>query len=235
MYISPDIFEFLLIIILIIYVIYLQIQLTKKNSILKSVYEKIDRPDSKLRKEDIVQFLENIKNPNFSGTVTKDKLLDKKVRDFIFENEQEVNLFLHYTPSQSIANKILDEGFKFVNSFYKTAEYIYNDELYLVHRHHEHKQFGNFVLVICISKELYKHYTNELNKTKTKNISVEQLLTESPTYKDENSEEVYTLPKQFIKGYFNYTNGAIVKNRNFNSGYTSQRFDENLKNIVQNL
>lgn len=234
MYVSPDILEFILIIILIIYVIYLQIQLTKKNNILNSVYEKIERPNSKLKKEDIILFLENLKKPNSSDAGTKDKLLDKKVRDFIFENDQEVNLFLHYTPSEKIAHQIIDEGFKFANSFYKTAEYIYNDDLYLVNRHHEHKQFGNYVVVICISKEIYKHYTEELNKTKLKNISVEQLLTEIPPHSDENSEEIYTLPKQFIKGYFNYTTGEIIDNPDYNFNYRSDKFKNNLTVLKEN-
>ncbi len=232
MYISQTILILFIFVVLFVYVIYLHIQLTKKNIILKSVYKKINKPNSKLSEEDIVQFLENIKNPNFSGTVTKDKLLDKKIREFLFEDEQEVNLFLHYTPSKEIADKILSEGFQFVNSFYKTAEYIYNDELYLVHRHHEHKQFGDFVIVICIAKKTYKYYTQELNNLKIKNISVEQLLTESAPYIDENSEEVYILPKQFVKGYFNYTNAIIVRNSSFNSNYSSKHFENNLRKIT---
>lgn len=231
MEISTDTLEVFLFILLFGYIIYLQLQLTKKNNILKSVYDKIDKPNSKLKKDDIIRFLENIKNPNYSGVVTKDKLLDKKISGFLFDNESEVNLFLHYTTSEKTAKKIINEGFKFVNSFYKTAEYIYNDELYLVHRHHEHKQFGNYVIVICISKDLYKHYTQEINKLSSKNIAVEQILTETPSYLDENSEEVYILPKQYIKGYFNYTNGTITQNPDFNFNYTSEIFKTNLENL----
>lgn len=234
MEISTDTLEVFLFILLFAYIIYLQLQLTRKNNILKSVYEKIDKPNSKLKKDDIIRFLENIKNPNYSGVVTKDKLLDKKVNDFLFNNEAEVNLFLHYTTSEQVAKKIITEGFKFVNSFYKTAEYIYNDELYLVHRHHEHKQFGNYVIVICISKELYKYYTKEINKINPKNIAVEQILTEIPPHLDENSEEVYILPKQYIKGYFNYTSGSIIKNPDYNFKYDSEIFKENLKKLNTN-
>lgn len=232
MEISADTLEFLLILLLFAYVVYLQLQLTKKNNILKSVYEKIDKPNSKLNKDDIIRFLENIKNPDYSGVVTKDKFLDKKVSSFLFDNESEVNLFLHYTTSENVAETILRNGFKFVNSFYKTAEYIYNDELYLIHRHHEHKQFGAYVIVICISKELFRKYTSELNKIKSKNIAVEQLLTETPPSLDENAEEVYTLPKQFIKGYFNYTDGEIVRNPDFDANYNSDSFKNNLQKLV---
>lgn len=225
--------EFLVILVLFIYIFYLHIQLAKKNILLKSFYDKIEKPDSKLAKKDILLFLENLKNPQFSGIVTKDKLLDKKISNFLFENDKEIKLFLHYTSRKDVANKILQDGFKFVNSFYKTAEYIYNDELYLVHRHHEHKQYGHFVIVICIFKDTYEKYSNELGKLKAKNISVEQVLTEIPPYTDENSDEVYLLPKQFIKGYFDYTDGTVTENPEFNSNYYSPIFEENLKKLSQ--
>ena len=164
--------EYILIFFLFIYIIYLQLQIAKKNNLLKSFYAKVDKPESKLEKKDIIRFLENIKNPEFSGVVTKDRLLDKKIRNFLFENDDDIKLFLHYTASEDVANKILKEGFHFVNSFYKTAEYIYNDELYLVHRHHEHKQFGKYVILICISKDIYNRSSNKLSNIKSKNIAV---------------------------------------------------------------
>ncbi|MBU8891382.1 MAG: hypothetical protein KOO66_01285 [Bacteroidales bacterium] len=223
--------EYILIFFLFIYIIYLQLQIARKNNLLKSFYDKVDKPDSKLEKKDIIRFLENIKNPEFSGIVTKDRLLDKKIRNFLFENDDNIKLFLHYTASEDVANKILKEGFHFVNSFYKTAEYIYNDELYLVHRHHEHKQFGKYVILICISKDIYTRYSNELSNLKAKNIAVEQILTETPPYVDENSDEIYTFPKQFIKGYFNYMEGTIVKNPEFDFNYISEVFNENMDKL----
>ncbi|MCK5168536.1 MAG: hypothetical protein KAQ75_01550 [Bacteroidales bacterium] len=226
-------FELLLIIALFGYIIYLQLKIIRKNSLLKSCFAKIEITDSKLNKKDIIRFLENIKNPDYTRVVTKDKILDKKIHNFIFENETEIKLFLHYTTYENIAKKILTEGFKFVNSFYKTAEHIYNDELYLIQRHHEHKQFGDYVIVICISKNIFSHYSEELNNIKSKNIAVEQILTEIQPTTDENNELLYTLPKQFVKGYFNYKEGGIMRNPDFNPYYHSDVFDENLKNILE--
>jgi hypothetical protein len=223
--------ELLIIILLFIYIIYLHMQIAKKNSILKTFYDKVEKPGSKLEKRDIISFLENLKDPDYPGIVTKDKLLDNRVSNFLFENDKKIKLFLHYTPQQDVANKILKEGFKFVNSFYKTAEYIYNDDLYLVHRHHEHKQYGKYVIVICISKEIYDYYSNVLSKLRAKNISVEQILTKTPSYKDENMDDIYTFPKQFIKGYFNYTDGSITPNPDFDLSYHSEVFNENIKKL----
>ncbi len=223
--------EFLIILVLFIYITYLHLQLSKKNFIIRSYLNKLGKENQPTNKHDIISFLERLKDPEYKGVVTKDKLLDRKFGDFLFENDQQIKLFLHYTAKESVANTILNEGFKFVNSFYKTAEYIYNDELYLIHRHHEHKQYGNYVIVICISKEKYNYYSEELNKKRAKNIAVEQLLTEKEPYTDENSDEVYIFPKQFIKGYFNYMDGTIVKNPAFNFNYHSPKFDENLNKI----
>lgn len=223
--------EFLIIVLLFIYIIFLQLQLSKKNFLIKTYLEKFSKSEQNLAKQDIIRFLENLRNPGYSGTVTKDKMLDKKFSSFLFENDTEIKLFLHYTPKESIAKKILSEGFRFVNSFYKTAEYIYNDELYLIHRHHEHKQYGQYVIVICISKDTYNHYSDELARRKAKNISVEQILTEDNPYIDENSDEIYIFPKQFIKGYFNYMEGTIVENPEFDYKYHSPIFDRNLKKL----
>lgn len=223
--------ELVIIFLLFIYVIYLHLRLVKKNSLLKTFYDKVEKPGSKLEKKDIIRFLGNVKKSNDHEIITKDKLFDNKVSNFLFENDKNTKLFVHYTPRQDVATKILKEGFKFVNSFYKTAEYIYNDDLYLVHRHHEHKQYGNYVIVICISKDTYDHYSNELGKLRAKNISVEQILTKTSSYKDENSDDIYTCPKQFIKGYFNYTNGTITPNPEFNLSYQSKIFDENIEKL----
>ena len=48
---------------------------------------------------------------------------------------------------------------------------------------------------------------------------------------DENSDEIYTLPKQFIKGYFNYMEGTIIKNPDFDFNYMPPQFEENLKKL----
>ena len=127
--------ELLIIFLLFLYVIYLHLQLVRKKSLLKTFYDKVDKPESKLKKKDIISFFEkqfdkmiNLKS-DYQKIITKDKLFDNKVSNFLFENDKKTKLFVHYTPKQDVANKILKEGFKFVNSFYKTAEYIYNDDL----------------------------------------------------------------------------------------------------------
>jgi len=224
-------FEFLVILVLFIYITYLHIQLSKKNFIIKTYIDKFDKGIDPASKKDLIGLLENLRAPHYNGAVSKDKLLNKRFSQFLFENDDKIKLFLHYTAKQSVAKKILKEGFKFLNSFYKTAVNIYNDELYLVHRHHEHKQYGQYVIVICISKDMYNHYSEELNKKHAKNIAVEQILTERGVEMDDEGEELYVLPKQFIKGYFNYMDGTLEENPEFDYNYHSDIFEENLKKI----
>lgn len=224
-------FEFLVILVLLIYITYLHLQLSKKNFIIKTYIDKYHEGSNSSEKKDLISLLEDLKNPHYSGVVSKDKMLNKKFRQFLFEDDDKTKLFLHYTAKQDVAKKILEEGFIFVNSFYKTAVSIYNDELYLVHRHHEHKQYGHYVIVICISKDMYNHYSIELNKRHAKNIAVEQILTEHPIKKDDEGEELYILPQQFVKGYFNYMDGTMEENPEFDYNYHSDIFEKNLKKI----
>ncbi|MGC9375720.1 MAG: hypothetical protein ACP5DQ_11850 [Bacteroidales bacterium] len=223
--------EFLIILVLFIYITYLHIQLSKKNFLIKSYLQKKGISDEEMDKNDILQILEHLRNPQHKKVVTKDKMLDRQFSHFLFEDYEHIKLFIHYTAKKNTAEKIIHEGFHFVNSFYKTAEHIHNDELFLIHRHHEHKQYGHYVIVICISKKIYNQYSEALFKIKASNIAVEQILTEKAPSMDENSDEIYTLPKQFIKGYFNYMEGTIEKNPDFNYNYHSPKFEENLMKL----
>jgi hypothetical protein len=219
-------FELFIIILLLIYILYLQLRLAKKNHIIESYIARIQK-----KEEDWSKIGVSSTDLGFNKKVIKDQFMNDDIYNFLFADNKEVKLYLHYTRTKVVANEILSDGFKFVNSFYKTAELVFNDKLYLMHRHNEHKQFGEFVIVISISKKNFNHYTQELSKLKAKNIAVEQILTEVPHQTDENGEEIFTSPKQFIKGYFNYTTGSIVTNPYYNPDYLSPKFEENLSKL----
>ncbi|OFX27022.1 MAG: hypothetical protein A2041_10975 [Bacteroidetes bacterium GWA2_31_9b] len=219
-------YELYLIIALLLYILYLHLKLVKKDSIISSHFELLQSQKLDWKKTEMPNYFDN-----FDKKTSKDKFLNDDIYSFLFADNEDVKIYLHYTRTERIAKDILVEGFKFVNSFYKTAELVFNDKLYLVHRHNEHKQYGEFVIVISISKKTFNHYTQELSKLQAKNIAVEQILTEVLPYIDENSEEVFTCPKQFIKGYFNYVDGSIIKNSNYNTNYNSISFEENLNKL----
>jgi hypothetical protein len=219
-------FELIIIILLLVYILFLQLRLAKKNHIIESYLLNLHKKQEDWSRNEYQSITEN-----FGKKSIKDKFLNDDIYNFLFGDNEEVKIYLHYTREKNVANEILSEGFKFVNSFYKTAELVFNDKLYLMHRHNEHKQFGEYVIVISISKKNFNHFTQELSKLQAKNIAVEQILTETPHQLDDNGEEIYTSPRQFIKGYFNYLNGSIVTNPYYNPDYLSPKFDENLSKL----
>jgi hypothetical protein len=151
--------------------------------------------------------------------------------DFIFSTKG-TKTFMHYTAYQSDADSIVSGGFQFVTSFYKTAEEVRNDMTDLAYKHNRLSAYGKFVVVISIDKELYRHFLDETLKISSYDVFVEQILTEKPPFLNEDSDMIYTLHHKFIKGYFDYQTGKIVKNPDFNPSYCSGFFEKNLKKLI---
>ncbi|MCF6365935.1 MAG: immunity 53 family protein [Bacteroidales bacterium] len=153
-----------------------------------------------------------------------DMFLNPDIQNFIFENEKNELIFLHYTSEKETADKILKEGFRYQTSFDKTTTLIKNDKIDINYNHLIRKPFGKFVVVISIQKKLHSKYNQLVNNAGKKELKVEEVLSEKPVYEDEFNEKTYTLHHKFIKGYINYSSGQIVKNAEFNSGFDSDLF-----------
>ena len=222
--------ELIIILILFIYIAFLHYQLMKKNLFLKSIVEKLARLDKSWNKDTILSFLRKLQNIGTESMMKEDKILHDSILDFLIENRN-CRTFVHYTKGSNTAQKIVEEGFRFAISFHKTAEPISTDQIDLIYKHNLHKYFGNYIIVICISRDIYKYYENELNKIDQTNMNVEQILTESHPELDENQDEIYILPKQYVKGYLNYESGEIFRNPDFKPDYDSQLFKKNLQKV----
>jgi hypothetical protein len=148
--------------------------------------------------------------------------------DFILENEKDLKIYIHYTKEESDAKNIIQNGFKFAESFYKTALPVSKDELDLVIKHNSRKFFGEYLIVICISTDIVNFYSMELEKAHIKNLYFENVLTETPPSLNDNSDLVYQLPYQFIKGYINHRTGEIFRNPGFDPWYNSSGFMKNI-------
>ncbi len=162
--------------------------------------------------------------------VKDDFFFDSDIQEFIFEKEEDTIVFAHYTHKKKIAENILKIGLEYTYAFDKTATKIKNNPVELSYNHYVRKQFGENIIIICISKKLYEHYLDRINKSGSTILRVEEILTEKAKFLNEESEEVYTLHHKFIKGYVNYKNNEIVKNPDFNPFYDSKKF---LKNITK--
>jgi hypothetical protein len=150
---------------------------------------------------------------------------------FLFSNDNDSKIFVHYTKEESVAKKILEDGFIFVDSFEKTVEQVINDSVDLTYKHNIRKYYGKYIIVICISNDIYNRYDQELKDLDMTNIQVEQVLTEIPSCFNDNKDEVFTLSKRFIKGFVNYETGETWFNPIFNPYFSSPAFNENLKRV----
>lgn len=106
---------------------------------------------------------------------------------------------------------------------------IYEDKDGFLYKHSRHKQFGKYTVIITISKKVYEQYNEIINQSGKADVLIEQILTEKEPELDDNHEPVYTLPRQFVKGYINYEKGEIIHNPDFNYHFDSDKFKKNLQ------
>jgi len=174
--------------------------------------------------------LYQIKRHHFSYTMTDN------IANLIHEDHYRFRTYFHYTPKESNAEKICSQGFKYINSFYKTAEEIDNDWSYDAFLHYRQRYFGDFIMVIKIPKECTKwreELINEIgikNWPPTENILSDILLTED----NELNHLNYILPCRFIKGFFNYKTGQLFDNPNFDPHLTKEDLRERIKRLTLN-
>jgi hypothetical protein len=220
--------ELVLIISLLVYIGILHYQLHKKNSFIESVLQRQFNTEDIIAKQGVDEFVRKYRSQNTDLNHKQNKLFEYDIQNFILENEKDEILYVHYTKDQDVAQRITEEGFRFADSFYKTAEPIVNDKLDFIYKHYLRKHYGNFVVVIAISKKIYNYYLEEIGKS-NKVVNVEHIISNKCKHLNENEDEVYLLPKEFIKGYINAETGDIYRNFSFNPYFDSQNFKKNLK------
>lgn len=153
--------------------------------------------------EHVLNLLEKLRLLSTETVSKRDKLFDEAVMKFLFANEKDSKIFVHYTKDINVAKKIFEEGFKFADSFEKTAEQIINDSVDLTYKHNIRKYYGKYIIVICISNNIYNYYDEEIKLISKQNMQVEQVLTDIAPCFNDNMDEVFTLSNHYIKGYVN--------------------------------
>jgi len=208
---------FLLIVILILagYIAYLHTKLIKRDLQFESLLKKMVVSES----------------PTKYDELRSEKILDEDVMKFMLEYEDRAKIYLHYTKFKSDAENILKEGFRFAESFYKTAFSVTSDRLDLLVKHNSKRYYGDYVIVICISDRIIKYYNDEIAKAGIKNCNYENILTERPPEKNDNADTVYVLPSKYIKGIINHRTGEIIKNPDFDPDYSSPWFEINIEKM----
>lgn len=216
------------IVVLLGYIVFLHIQLSKKNIFIESTVKKLSGIEKNRSMDEMMLFLQKIQNLTQYSSFITGKLFEESTINFILENEKDMKSYMHYTKDEADAKSILQDGFKFADSFYKTALPVSKDRLDMIIKHNRQKFFGEYLIIICISNDIVNYYSLELEKAGIKNYSFENILTESPPSINDNSDLVYQLSPQYIKGFINHRTGEIVRNPGFDPWYNSPGFMRNI-------
>ncbi len=221
----------ILIVLLLGYIIYMNILLTKKNLFIESTLKRLSGIDKSWSAEDMNRFMKEIRKVQNYSSFFNDKLFDERPLKFLLENKQDTKIYIHYTKEEAVAKRILNDGFLYADSFYKTALPVTNDKLDLLIKHNTRKSFGNYLMIICLSDKIIERYSAELDKYGLNGVVVENILTESDTSINENGDIVYLLPNRFIKGFINHQTGEITSNPSFDPTYDSPVFTKNIESL----
>ncbi|MDD3569196.1 MAG: hypothetical protein PHT92_12420 [Bacteroidales bacterium] len=222
--------ELAIILLLIAYIAYLHFKLKQKENRIDSLLNQQLSLQNFSSREEIDFLIDRLKSFPYETLLKPNKLLDGEVQNFLFSNLDNEELFVHYTRDQEVADTICREGFQFADSFYKTAEPITNDKLDLVYKHNLRKQFGSIIVVLAFSKDIYNKYTQIISNVKAV-VNVEQIFSTLLPELNDNLDEVYLLPAQFVKGYINIETGEIVPNLNFKPTFDSPDFEKNIREL----
>jgi hypothetical protein len=211
------------------YIVFLHLQLSKKNIFIESTVKKLSGIEKSRSMEEMMEFLTEIQKIAQFRSYFPDKILQENIINFIAENEKELKIYIHYTKKEDDARDITQNGFKFAESFYKTALPVTKDKLDLVIKHNSRKFFGDYLIIIGIANDIVNFYSMELEKSSIKDLFFENVLTEFLPVRNDNSDTVYQLSPRYIKGYINYRTGEIYKNSAFDPWYNSPQFAKNIE------
>ena len=161
-------------------------------------------------------------------TDNSDNILD--LSHFIGKDDR-LMTYLHCLNSVELAEEIMKNGFNFENHLLNTTDLVSPDDLVEVtYFMNIRKAYGNITLIVQINNELVQSINAQLIQTRS---HFSEALTKTAPRNGPNELFVYTLPEQFIMGYFNNIESLGVKNPNFDPYYFSKRFEENIQMILK--
>jgi hypothetical protein len=138
--------------------------------------------------------------------------------------------YLHNTRSEEVAQNILKEGFIFEKYLENTTDLVSGIHLVEIKYFKQiRRSYGDYSIVIEISKKTVEEFSNRLNGTP---YHFTEVLSKYKPLLSQDGEPVYTLPEQFVKGYFNQLVGIAVNNPVFDPYYISPSFEENYTYLI---
>lgn len=136
-----------------------------------------------------------------------------------------ISKFIHQTPTQELAERIINEGLGFENHLMHTTDQISGFDLvelnyFLMIR----RNYGQFTIVIIIADELINYLIQIIKDT---NIHYSEILSKTLPMCNSEGTPIYILPEQFIKGYFNQITLERILNPKFDPYYRPPTIIEN--------
>ncbi|UCG27709.1 MAG: hypothetical protein JSV24_12185 [Bacteroidales bacterium] len=161
------------------------------------------------------------------GHLSEEKL---KIFQAFIGLEMDISKFIHTTPTRQYAEEIIENGFEFENHLMHTTDQVSGFDLvelnyFLMIR----RNYGHFTLVIEIADILIIDYTRRLRAC---NCHFSEALSKNPPRYNDDDNPVYTLPEQFIKGFFDQETSERVYNPLFDPYYRSAIFEENISRLT---
>ncbi len=197
---------------------YYRVDAKEKNFYAEGDFTKLDFLIGKLR-----VYIGEIDHASYGN----DFFLNPDIQKYIFEDEKNSKIYLHYTSEKDVVEKISKNGFEFL-AFDKTTTPANNNPIDISYNHMIRKPYGKFIVVISISKKIFNKYSSLINKSQKKDLKVEEVLSEKAPYKVDFGENVFTLHHKFVKGFINYSTGEIFKNTDFDRNYDKVQFEEQI-------
>jgi hypothetical protein len=219
----------ILLVLVLILAILLMLQLHQKREyldFLRNIHAAIGLPLH--GKPNVMAFMDQIRKLNTYRATPDAQTETVSISEYIGRESASYYTFLHATFQIETANSILQEGFKFEDSLYKTTHMVSADPVDIKYKVHLVRQHGNYIVLLCIPKELHDFTVSQLSENRI-NLQAEGIL--SLPVKD--GEMKYLLPAQFVRSYINLVTAEQTENDLFMRDYSFDSWKKIIRNKIQ--
>ena len=146
----------------------------------------------------------------------------------ILLNFKDCYFFLHNTKEFSVVENIMNKGFVFESQLPNSTDRVNpNEPIEVTYFLFQRKDYGFYTIIIAIPKNIYEVYSTVSNNA---DVSIEDALTITEPYLNENDELVYTVSPKHILGYFNIKTTEFIQNRNWDPFFNNCQYGYREKN-----
>jgi len=140
----------------------------------------------------------------------------------IMKNFKDCYFFLHNTKDFNVVESIMNNGFVFESQLPHSTDRVNpNDSIEATYFLFQRKDYGSYTIIIAIPIIIYELYSVASNKN---DVSIEEVMTITEPYYNENDELIYTLSPKHVLGYYNIITSEFYQNRNWDPFFNNCQF-----------